>query len=91
MSFVEKAFRDRGIRTDVLMLDPRLPLAVVIRRQILEGVQAVVRLTRQSQMSVKIPLQVFDRTSGADNVRFDGKYEIGCSLPVVHDGDIGRC
>lgn len=53
-------------------MNPRLPLAVVIKRQILEGVQAVVRLTRQCQINVKIPLQVFDRSSGTENVRFDG-------------------
>ncbi|KAI9850986.1 MAG: hypothetical protein M1838_004678 [Thelocarpon superellum] len=74
VSFVDKTFRDRGIQTDVLFLNPRLPLGAVIRRQILEGVQAVSRLTRESQMSVKIPLQVFDRRGGVDNVRFE-EYE----------------
>ncbi|KAH0543976.1 hypothetical protein FGG08_001743 [Glutinoglossum americanum] len=71
ISFVEKAFRDRGIRSDVLFLNPRLDLAAVVRRQILEGVQAVSRLTRQTQSSGKIPMQVFDRRGGAGNVRYD--------------------
>ncbi|KAI9787760.1 MAG: hypothetical protein M1839_000292 [Geoglossum umbratile] len=71
ISFVEKAFRDRGIRSDVLFLNPRLDLAAVVRRQILEGVQAVSRLTRQAQSSGKIPMQVFDRRGGVGNVRYD--------------------
>ncbi|KAI9809653.1 MAG: hypothetical protein M1825_000085 [Sarcosagium campestre] len=73
-SFVEKSFRDRGIRTDVLHLNPRLSLSAVVRRQILEGVQAVVKLTRRDQSSGKISLQVFDRRAGVDKVRFD-EYE----------------
>lgn len=73
---MEKVFRDRGLRTDVLFLDPRLSLAVVVRRHIVEGVHAIVKLTRQSQMNSKIPLQVFDRSAGTDTVRFDGMYMI---------------
>ncbi|KAI9878674.1 MAG: hypothetical protein M1830_010822 [Pleopsidium flavum] len=71
ISYVEKSFRDRSIRCDVLVLSPRLSLAAVVRRQILEGVQAVVKLTRQAQFSGKIPLQVFNRSAGVDNVQFD--------------------
>ncbi|KAI9868456.1 MAG: hypothetical protein M1813_005900 [Trichoglossum hirsutum] len=71
ISFVEKAFHDRDVRSDVFFLNPRLDLAAVIRRQILEGVQAVSRLTRQTQSSGKIPMQVFDRRGGAGNVRYD--------------------
>lgn len=69
---MEKAFHDRDVRSDVFFLNPRLDLAAVIRRQILEGVQAVSRLTRQTQSSGKIPMQVFDRRGGAGNVRYDG-------------------
>lgn len=89
---MEKSFRDRGIRCDSLLLSPRLPLAAVIRRQILEGVQAVIRLTRQAQFSGKIPLQVFNRSAGVDNVQFDGKVfllvpasEYKLTLPVEYD------
>jgi hypothetical protein len=71
--YVEKGFRDRNLRTDVLLLPPRVNMQAAIRRQILEGVQAVVKLQRASYYSGKIPLHVFDRTGGADNVRFDGK------------------
>ncbi|KAL2868363.1 putative RNA-binding protein (Nab3) [Aspergillus lucknowensis] len=66
---VEGSFRNRGLRVDVLVLGPRIPLDGAVKRQIAEGVLAVVRLSRPSQFSRKIPLQVFDRSAGKDNVR----------------------
>ncbi|PWY92562.1 hypothetical protein BO70DRAFT_357687 [Aspergillus heteromorphus CBS 117.55] len=66
---VENSFRNRGLRVDVLVLGPRIPLNAAVQRQIQEGVLAVVRLSRPSQFSRKIPLQVFDRSAGADNIR----------------------
>ncbi|KAE8148179.1 hypothetical protein BDV25DRAFT_21207 [Aspergillus avenaceus] len=68
---VENAFRNRGLRVDVLVLGPRIPLNAAVQRQINEGVLAVVRIGRTNQYSRKIPLQVFDRSGGADNVRFN--------------------
>lgn len=50
-----------------------MSLTAVVKRQIIEGVQAVVKIFRQSQVTGKIPLQVFDRRGGVDNVRFEGK------------------
>lgn len=76
---VENAFRNRGLRVDVLVLGPRIPLGAAVHRQFIEGVLAVVRLSRPNQVSRKIPLQLFDRTAGLDNVRFLGK-PILCSL-----------
>lgn len=70
---VENAFRNRGLRVDVLVLGPRIPLNAAVQRQIKEGVLAVVRLSRPNQFSRKIPLQVFDRSGGPDNVRFNGQ------------------
>lgn len=75
---VESAFKDRGLRTDVLILSPRINLDAVVRRQILEGVLAIIRLSRSNQYSGKIPLQVFDHSSGAGNVRFNGKCFLNC-------------
>lgn len=69
---VENSFRNRGLRVDVLVLGPRIPLNAAVQRQIVEGVLAVVRLSRPNQFSRKIPLQVFDRTGGPDKVRFNG-------------------
>ncbi|TVY56396.1 putative RNA-binding protein, partial [Lachnellula suecica] len=71
VSWVEGEFHARGIKTEVMFLSPRLSLQAVIRRQILEGVAAVLQLTIGSQNSSKIPLQVFDRQAGVNNVRFD--------------------
>lgn len=55
------------------MLSPRIKLSSVIRRQIIEGVLAVVKVSRSHQYTRKISLQVFDRSGGSDNVRFNGK------------------
>ncbi|KAH8661461.1 hypothetical protein BGZ60DRAFT_471435 [Tricladium varicosporioides] len=71
VDWVESEFHRRSLKTDVIFLSPRLPLQAVIRRQILEGVHAVSQVTMRSQSSSKIPLQVFDRQGGIDNVRFD--------------------
>lgn len=76
---VENSFRNRGLRVDVLVLGPRIPLNAAVQRQITEGVLAVVRLSRPNQFSRKIPLQVFDRTGGPDNLRFNGM-----SWPCLH-------
>ncbi|KAK8221848.1 nuclear polyadenylated RNA-binding protein 3 [Zalaria obscura] len=70
VEWVERGFTARGLRADVLLLSPRLSEAAVIKRQIVEGVTAVVRLTKNNQNTAKIPLQVFDRRNGAD-VRFE--------------------
>lgn len=71
IAWVEKAFTSRGVRTDVLLLSARLNEQAVVRRQIVEGVQAVVKLNRQNQTTGKIGLQVFDRSSGDGNVKFE--------------------
>ncbi|EEP82006.1 predicted protein [Uncinocarpus reesii 1704] len=78
---IETAFKDRGLQTDVLILSPRIGLQAVIRRQILEGVLAVVKLSKSNQYSCKIPLQVFDRGRGADNVRFNGRAQLNNPQP----------
>ena len=70
---VERAFRDRGLRSDVLFLSPRIDLAAVINRQIIEGVLAIAKISRSSQYSGRIPLQVFDHSHGVNDVRFNGK------------------
>ncbi|KZN90109.1 putative RNA-binding protein [Penicillium chrysogenum] len=68
--YVEDVFRNRGLRVDVLVLGPGISLGAAVHRQFIEGVLAVVRLSRPNQISRKIPLQLFDRTAGLDNVRF---------------------
>ncbi|KAF1988201.1 hypothetical protein K402DRAFT_419551 [Aulographum hederae CBS 113979] len=70
IAYVEKAFHDRGIRADVLMLSPRLSEPAVIRRQVIEGVGAISKLTRANQQSGNINLTIFDRRGGVDRVDF---------------------
>ena len=71
VSWVESELGGRGLKSEVMFLSPRFDLEAVIRRQILEGVHAVSLLDVQAQNSSKIPLRVFDRQAGANNVRFD--------------------
>ena len=51
-------------------------MSAVVKRQILENVQAVVKIYRRSQINGKIPLQVFNRSQGHNNVQFDGKIDV---------------
>ncbi|KAK5126237.1 hypothetical protein LTR85_010472 [Meristemomyces frigidus] len=71
ISWVENAFSGRGVRVDVLLLSPRLSEQAVIRRQIVEGVVAVTKLTTANQNTGKIGLQIFDRRGGAGSVKFE--------------------
>ncbi|KAJ5492994.1 hypothetical protein N7539_001740 [Penicillium diatomitis] len=77
---VENAFRNRGLRVDVLVLGPRIPLGAAVQRQFVEGVLAVVRLSRSNQFSRKIPLQIFDRSAGPEHVRFTDYPELDPSI-----------
>ncbi|KAF2263522.1 hypothetical protein CC78DRAFT_581413 [Lojkania enalia] len=69
--WVEDTFKQQGLRIDVLILSPRLSEAAVVRRQIVEGVLAIVRLSNTALAKGKVNLQVFDRRGGADNVQFN--------------------
>jgi nuclear polyadenylated RNA-binding protein 3 len=68
--WVEQAFRQRGATCDMLFLNPRLQLSAVVKRQVLEGVQAVVFLNRQMQQASQISIQIFDRR-GDGEASFD--------------------
>ncbi|KAF2501007.1 hypothetical protein BU16DRAFT_522065 [Lophium mytilinum] len=71
IAWVEGAFHREGLRCNVLLLSPRLSEEAVIRRQILEGVQAVSKLDRRSLETSKIPLTIFDRRGGENNIRYE--------------------
>lgn len=73
IAYVERSFKDRGLRCDVLILSPRLSEEAVIRRQIVEGVLAVARLTRMNASTGKLSLQLFDYRGGVDQVQFQRK------------------
>lgn len=70
--YVEDTFRAQNLRINVLIMSPRLPEAAVVRRQIIEGVLAIVRLDTGSLAQGKVNVQVFDRRGGAGKVQFNG-------------------
>jgi hypothetical protein len=72
INWIEKAFQGRGLTVDVLYLSPRLDFDAVVRRQLVEGVLGVCRLSRANQDTGLINLRLFDRTgAGANNIKFD--------------------
>lgn len=71
--FVENGFKHKGLKASTIHLNPRITLGAVVKRQIIEGVQGVVKLTGSTQRTGRIPLQVFDRGSGATSANFLGK------------------
>ncbi|OTB03159.1 hypothetical protein M426DRAFT_12748 [Hypoxylon sp. CI-4A] len=71
ISWVERAFNAQGLRVQVMFLHPRFPREAVIQRQVVEGVHAVVELDYHSQQTGNISVQMFNRSGGRDNVRFD--------------------
>ena len=71
VAWVQQAFHERGLKSDVMFLNPRFPQDAVLQRQILEGVHGIIELDARAQSIGKIPLKVFDRSAGINNVRFD--------------------
>lgn len=71
VSWVENAFKAKGLRTEVMYLHPRIPKDQIIQRQAAEGVHAVIDLDLRAQHLGKIPVQAFDRSGGTNSVRFD--------------------
>ncbi|KAI0454691.1 hypothetical protein F5B21DRAFT_231207 [Xylaria acuta] len=71
VSWAQNAFANQGLRVDIMFLNPQFPRDAVIQRQVMEGVHAVAELDFRAQEYGRIPLQVFDRSAGYNNVRFD--------------------
>ncbi|KAF1838019.1 hypothetical protein BDW02DRAFT_68882 [Decorospora gaudefroyi] len=69
--YVEDTFRSQNLRSNVLILSGRFPEPAVVRRQILEGVLAIVRLDTTGLSKGKVSVQIFDRRGGANNVQFN--------------------
>ncbi|RMZ90248.1 hypothetical protein DV736_g2525, partial [Chaetothyriales sp. CBS 134916] len=87
INWVEDCFRNKGLRVATIWLSARLPLQAVVKRQILEGVQGVVKLIHHNQFTGKIPLQVFDRCAGASNVNFNEYVDLDVQVAadiVIH-------
>jgi RNA recognition motif. (a.k.a. RRM, RBD, or RNP domain) len=83
INWVEQTFRSKGLRASTIWLSQRLPLQAVVKRQIMEGVQAIVKLIQHNQFTTKVPLQVFDRSAGASNVNFNEYVDL--DVPVAAD------
>ncbi|KAL7919299.1 hypothetical protein ACQKWADRAFT_301662 [Trichoderma austrokoningii] len=75
-TWVEGAFKAKGLRTNVMYLHPRFPKDQVIQRQAAEGVHGVVDLDLRAQSTAKIPVHSFDRSGGIHNVRFEQYVEL---------------
>jgi hypothetical protein len=71
IAWVEQSFTARGVRVGTLRLAPRLNEDAVVKRQILEGVLAVVKLKRANQDTSKIGLTIFKRKAGMRDVQFE--------------------
>lgn len=85
VAWIEGAFREKGLKSEVMFLHPRFPKDKVIQRQAAEGVYAVIELDMHAQRAAKIPVQVFNRSGGTSNIRFD-KYvdlEPGTAAEIV--------
>ncbi|KAI9670188.1 MAG: hypothetical protein M1831_006400 [Alyxoria varia] len=79
---VKTTFEARGLIVDVLLLGQQLSETAVMRRQILEGVHAVMKLSHQHFRNQKYQLSVFDRSAGNQNVRFDEYQDQDLSICV---------
>lgn len=62
---------ERGLKADVMYFNPRFSRDSVLQKLVVEGVHGVIELDLRSQTASRIPLQVFDRSAGSNNVRFD--------------------
>jgi hypothetical protein len=69
--WVESSMRTASIKTDIFFMSPKYVLADVVRQQVAEGVLAVVFLNTQLQARSHVQVQVFDRSMGSANVRFE--------------------
>lgn len=88
--WVETTFKNASLRIDVLILSPRLNEYAVVRRQIMEGVLAIVRLNNSSVARQKINVQLFDRRAGNDNVKFDEYTDLDPATAVALVADAKR-
>ncbi|EQL02740.1 Nucleotide-binding, alpha-beta plait [Ophiocordyceps sinensis CO18] len=71
VTWVEGAFKAKGLKTEIMYLHPRFPKDQVIQRQAAEGVYGVIDLDLRAQSVGRVPVQAFDRSGGGTNVRFD--------------------
>lgn len=83
INWIEDGFKRKGLSAATTWLNQRTPLQAVVKRQIVEGVQAVVKISSSHQVRSKIPLQVFDRGAGSSNVTFNEYADL--DVPIAAD------
>lgn len=76
VAYISNGFRERGLRCDMSRQPPGQATDAFVKNRIMEGIHALIRLNRSAQMSGKISLQVFDRSKGLENIRYDGKSNV---------------
>lgn len=70
IAWVERAFHDRSLKTNVMHLSPRFPREALVQRQVLEGVHGIMDLDYAAQAHGKVSIQVFSRPAN-QSVRFE--------------------
>ncbi|KAL9055034.1 MAG: hypothetical protein Q9162_003799 [Coniocarpon cinnabarinum] len=70
VQYIETSFAQRGLRADCLYLGA-LNEGLVVRRQMIEGVLAIMKVDRASQSAHRFQLTIFDRSQGGGNVKFE--------------------
>lgn len=80
VEWLQQTFFSRGLKPDAMFFNPRFSRDLLLQRHVLEGVHGVVELDITAQHKGKIPLRVFDRSAGINNVRFDQYQDLD---PVV--------
>ncbi|KAB8659310.1 hypothetical protein FH972_026199 [Carpinus fangiana] len=85
IQYIDGTFKSRGVRSDILLLSPRLNETAVVRRQIIEGVLAVMKIDRANMATQKFGLSIFDRSAGSANVRFEeyGDLDLNVCVELV--------
>lgn len=74
VNWVETTFKNKGLKSEDMILGSRYSKDDVIRHQVAEGVHAVVDLDLRAQSLGKIPVTAFIRSAGDSEVRFN-QYE----------------
>ncbi|KAI0202846.1 hypothetical protein F4808DRAFT_60413 [Astrocystis sublimbata] len=72
VTWVQNLFIAQGLKVAIMFLEPHLTREVVIQNLVIEGVHAVVELDLNMQASGKIPVQIFNRSTGNQTVHYNG-------------------
>jgi hypothetical protein len=75
--YVEDLFEDRRIRTDTVFVSPRASIPDLTRQMVVDGVLAVVFLSRQLQERRRVSMQTFQRNPADPGaIKWDGNFSL---------------